>query len=467
MTSATAVSALERAVYQKAARTILSWPLITEIYPNAEALPLVRRWAAPLRQELADLFDYRLELTPTTARLVRTRDTLDASQPAMAGVSADRPFDRRRYAYLALSLAVLGRAGTQIALSELAERVAAEAERIDGLELNPEKAIDRGAFVDAAAWLEARGAVRLADGNARRWVDDPSAGEALYDVDRDVLRALYRPSRVLQHISSVSALLDRPQGVSRDTQRREAAQRVRRALVEQPVVYYAALAPGDRAMLRSPAAGVDLDVAELTGMTVERRAEGVALLDVSGMFSDRRFPGGGTVAQVALLLANRIADRVLDPDAAQLAQLTAPAPVSTRLAVALDQSMPRTDLMVEMDPGAADPAADDATTADDGTPRDADQDAEINSGPAGYPLVEDGWLRAAITELLDSYGATFGAVWVADPDRLLAAATQVLTDLAMVAPVEGGLLALPLLARYRNAVVSVRQRPTAAGLFDL
>ena len=82
MTGATEVSALERAAYQKAARTILNWPLITEIYPNAEALPLVRRWAAPLRQDLAELFDYRLELTPTTARLVRTRDTLDASQPA-------------------------------------------------------------------------------------------------------------------------------------------------------------------------------------------------------------------------------------------------------------------------------------------------------------------------------------------------------------------------------------------------
>jgi hypothetical protein len=358
---------------------------------------------------------------------------------------------------------VLGRSGTQIALSELAERVAGEAERIDGLELNPEKAVDRGAFVDAAAWLEARGAIRLADGNARRWVDDPSAGEALYDVDRDVLRALYRPSRVLQHISSVSALLDRPEGVSRDTRRREAAQRVRRALVEQPVVYYRALEPADRTMLRS-AAGVDTDVAEFTGMTVERRAEGVALLDVSGMFSDRRFPGGGTVAQVALLLANRIADRVLDPDAIGLSQLTAPEPVAIRLVHALDRSMPRTDLMAELDPGPAENAADTADTAD--TERD-DQDAEPESGSTTYPLVEDGWLRGTVTELLDSYGATFGAAWVADPDRLLAAAAQVLADLAMVARVPGGLLALPLLARYRNAVVSVRQRPSAAGLFDL
>jgi hypothetical protein len=283
----------------------------------------------------------------------------------------------------------------------------------------------------------------------------------LYDVNRDVLRALYRPNRVLQHISSVAALLDRPQGVSRDTQRREAAQRVRRALVEQPVVYYAALPPGDRTMLRS-SAGVDLDVAELTGMAVERRAEGVALLDVSGMFSDRRFPGGGTVTQVALLLANRIADRVLDPDATPLSQLTAPEPPSTRLVVALDRSMPRTDLMVDMDTGAPDPG-DDRGSAED----DQDTEAEPDGGPARYPLLEDGWLRGTVTELLDSYGATFGAVWVADPDRLLAASVQVLTDLAMVVPVPGGLLALPLLARYRNAVVSIRERPTAAGLFDL
>ena len=462
MTVATEVSALERAAYQKAARTILNWPLVTGIYPNTEALPLVRRWAAPLREDLANLFDYRLELTPTTARLVRTRDVLDASQPATAGVAADRPFDRRRYAYLALSLAVLGRAGTQIALSELAERVAGEAERIDGLELNPEKAVDRGAFVDAAAWLESRGAVRLADGNARRWVDDPSAGEALYDIDRDVLRALYRPSRVLQHISSVSGLLNRPAGVSRDTLRVEAAQRVRRALVEQPVVYYAALDPADRTMLRSPAAGVDVDVAQLTGMTVERRAEGVALLDVSGWFSDRRFPGGGTVAQVGLLLANRIADRVLDPDAPPLSELTRPEPDSAGLAIALDLSMPRADL-IGLDAAAEPDALADINIAH------SEHDAELDAGPGPttYPLIEDGWLRGTVTELLDSYGATFGAVWVADPDRLRAAATQLLTDLSMVAPVPGGLLVLPMLARYRNAVVSIRQRPAAAGLFDL
>ena len=81
----TQVPALDRAMYQRAARAVLTHSLITENYPDTQTLSLVRRWAVPLRADLARLFDYRLELTPTTARLFRVRDALDASQPAMAG----------------------------------------------------------------------------------------------------------------------------------------------------------------------------------------------------------------------------------------------------------------------------------------------------------------------------------------------------------------------------------------------
>lgn len=455
------VGPLDRAAYQRAARTLLMFPLITTTFPTGEALPLVRRWAGPLRDQLGDLFGYRLDLTATTARLSRIRDAFDPSQPAMAGAQLDRPFDRRRYAYLCLALAVLGRAGAQIALSELAERVAGEADRIDGLELSLDRHPDRSGFVDAAGWLEARGAVRIADGSARRWVDDPSAGEALYDIDRDVLRALYRPSPVLQHIDTAGAMLHRPQGVSRDTRRRESAQRVRRALVERPVVYYADLAAGDRGMLRTP--GPAAEVAELTGLAVERRSEGVALLDVSGMFSDRRFPGSGTRAQVALLLANRIADRVLDPDAPELVRL-APDPDRGQAWVrALDAAMPRTGLITQF--------------IDEGPPaaEDIDQDADLaetGSGEAGEageasPLLESGWLRSTLDELIGTYSTALSAAQVADPDRLLDAAVDLLAELDMVARVPGGVLARPLLARYRNAVVTVRAAAPPAGLFEM
>jgi uncharacterized protein (TIGR02678 family) len=445
----TEIPALERAAYQRAARTILMSPIVTEVWPNAEALPLVRRWAAPLGEDLAQLFGYRLEMSPVTARLIRVHDRFDSSQPATTPGATSRTFDRRRYAYLALALGVLGRSGTQLALSELAERVTGETARIDGLELLPERAADRAAFVDAVAWLEARGALRLADGSARRWVDDPSAGEALYDIDRDVVRALYRPSRVLQHLRSATDLLVRGEGVSRDTVRADIGQRVRRALVENPVVYYDDLPPEAHGTLRNATAATE--VADLTGLVVERRAEGVALLDVSGQFSDRRFPGTGTVAQVAFLLINRIADRVLDPDEAELRSFTRPSGRTSELAQSLDAALPRAELLDDDEPmlgGADRPEA-------DGPP------------PVTYPLLENGWLRSTLTELLETYGSTFAAAMAADPERLLRSATALLTDLQLVVPVDGGVLALPLLARYRNAVFNVNKRTKSAGLFDV
>ena len=454
------VPALDRAMYQRAARAVLTHSLITESYPDTQTLSLVRRWAVPLRTDLARLFDYRLELTPTTARLFRVRDALDASQPAMAGANQDRPFDRRRYACLALAIAVLGRSGLQIALSELAERVTAEAARIDGLALSAEQPQDRASFVDAVSWLQTRGAVRLADGNARRWADDPTAGEALYDIDRDVLRAVYRPSRVLQHLGSVTELLHRPDAASRDTRRLAAAQRVRRALVERPVVYDADLDPADRGSLRTPS--VAADVAELTGMVVERRAEGIALLDVSGRFSDRRFPGSGTIAQAALLLLNRMADRVEDLDAPALISLPPPPPATDRLVESLDSVLPRPEPVDQ-------PGLDRDTSRPDDDAADGPQDDEETTAldPPTYPMLENSWLTATLAELIEQYGSTFRAALAADPPRLLDQIVVFLTELKMVDRVPGGVLALPVLARYRNAVVDVRKRSAEGGLFDL
>jgi uncharacterized protein (TIGR02678 family) len=443
----------ELAAYQRAVRTLLANPLVTETYPDAAALPMIRRWADDLRRDLDRAFGYRLELTATTARLVHTLDELDATQPART--ATDRPFDRKRYAYLALTLATLARAGTQLALSELADAVAADAVRIDGLGLSTERAADRAAFVDAVTWLEVRGALRLADGSARRWADDPTAGEALYDIDRDVVNAVYRPKRVLQHVHSVTALLGGvlagANGTGRDARRRHAGQRARRALVERPVVYYADVDGGNeevRNFLRGHHAVAEVE--RLTGLVAERRAEGIALLDTSGAFSDRRFPGSGTVAQTALLLLNEIADRIEDLDAPPLLRLAAPDGWQRELAEAVDFGLPRLGVLDEL--------AVDGQAAPGPVPGEAE--------PAEYPLIENGWLAMTMTELLERYGSTFAAQWRADPARLLDAALDLLGELRMMVRVPGGVLVLPLLARYRHVVVQVRRRAAEPTLFD-
>jgi uncharacterized protein (TIGR02678 family) len=438
MRFADGVSDFDLADYQRSVRLLLRHPLITTVWPNDRALLRIRRFAAELRTDLAEAFGYRLDLHGSTARLVRTPDALVTDRPA--ATRSGRPFDRQRYAYLALCLAVLGRAGIQISLSELAESVAADANRINGLRLDADRGADRRAFVDAVGWLEERGALRVADGSTMAWASDPGTGEALYDVARDVVFAVFRPSRVLQHIDSVRALLDRAWSGSGNAQRRAAAQAARRAVVERPVVYYADVPDPVGNHLRGGALAADLR--RLTGLTVERRAEGVLLVDAANL-SAERFPGTGSVAQAAVLLAVEMADRVVDPDGRRVKRMRPPDPAARQavLTAQVDAGLPRatTFLLDEKEP-APEP---DATDDEDG---------------GRLPFITDSFLGRATREILDRYGKAFGADWHADPDRLCAEAVALLARFGAILPVPGGVLVRPLLARYRNTVARVHQR---------
>jgi uncharacterized protein (TIGR02678 family) len=440
MRFADGVSDLELADYQRSVRLLLRHPLITAVWPDDRALLRVRRFAAELRADLAESFGYRLELHGSTARLVRTPDALVTDRPAAA--RRGRPFDRQRYAYLALCLAVLGRAGIQISLSELAESVAAEANRIPGLGLDADRGADRRAFVDAVSWLEERGALRVADGSTMAWASDPGTGEALYDIARDVVFAAFRPTRVLQHIDSVRGLLDRAWSGSGNAQRRAAAQAARRAVVERPVVYYADVPGPVGNHLRG--AGLAADLRRLTGLTVERRAEGVLLVDTANL-SAERFPGTGSVAQAAVLLAVEMADRVVDPDGRRVKRMRPPDPTTRQclLTSQVDAGLPRasTVLLDEPEPELA-PELD--TTDDEDAGR--------------LPFITDSFLGQTTRDILDRYGKAFGADWHADPDRLCAEAVALLVRFGAVLPIPGGVLVRPLLARYRNTVARVHQR---------
>ncbi|MFC4604546.1 DUF2398 family protein [Rhodococcus kronopolitis] len=439
------ISPLTLDSYQRAARVILANHLVTADYPDRVALPLLRRWATELRDDLLELFGYRLEVTETTARLFTVADRLDATAPARTGT--DRDFDRHRYAYLALCLAALGRAGNQITLSELADHVTADATQVDGVELSTQRAADRDAFVDAVGWLAARGAIALADGDAGGWAANPDAGEALYDIDRSVVVALFRPPRALQHLVSVEGLLA--------DETASPARRVRRALVERPVVYAGELDDDEALQLALPRTAAEVE--KLTGLVAERRAEGIAMIDPSGRLSDLRFPNTGTVAQVALLLAGEIADRVLDPDAPESVRLPLPSSRHAELLAQLDSAIPDAGIFR----GLAD-EPDEATAPD---APDADAPGEFRE-PARYPLIEDSWIDAAVVELVARFGRTFAAQWQADPDGLRRRAVELLDKQLLVRRTDGGVLALPALARYRGVVVTVRERATSPDLFD-
>jgi uncharacterized protein (TIGR02678 family) len=440
------ISDLELADYQRAMRLLLRHALITSNWPDERALPRVRRFSTELSRDLAEAFGYRLELHGATARLVRTVDALDVDRPAVTRTG--RPFDRQRYAYLALGLAVLGKAGIQITLSELADGVAADANRIAGLGFDPDQGADRRALVDAVGWLEERGVLRLADGSSSAWAGGPERGEALYDVARDVAFAVFRPSRVLQHVDSVAALLERSMTRSGNAERRAAAQAARRAVIESPVAYYADVPVDVANHLRGTA--LPGDVQRLTGLRVERRAEGVLLIDTARL-SAEAFPGTGSVAQAAVLLVVEMADRVVDPDGRRVKRLAGTDPVARQrdLIARIDAGLPAATTVPiddKMEPG---------RSADDGEPA-GEPDGEPDQGR--YPFITDSFLREKVAEILHRYGSAFGAAWHADPELLRTEAVALLHRFRAVTPVPGGVLVRPLVGRYRNTVAHTRQR---------
>jgi hypothetical protein len=68
--------------------------------------------------------------------------------------------------------------------------------------------------------------------------------------------------------------------------------------------------------------------------------------------------------------------------------------------------------------------------------------------------------------LVERFGRTFAAQWQADPDGLRERAVTMLHRLRLVSIVSGGIIVLPAIARYRDVMVSVRDRAPQNSLFD-
>ena len=465
--------------YQRAVRTLLVHPLMTATYPDADALPRIRRYLDTLTADLQQVAGYRLQLEATCVRLVRRVDRLDDTQRVRR---RDRPpFDRRRFAYLSLVLAALGRVGSQVALTELADALRRRAVEIDGLGFDPDQYRHRLAFVDVVRHLLHLGALREVEASTVEWVRDPDAGEALYDVDRDAVHLLFVPPRVIQHTASVGALLAGSVAVSRDTRRAATRQRLARLLLEHPVLAHDDLTSEERGYLASQATSLAADLHRLTGAQVERRAEGVAVIDATGSFSDRSFPTGGTPAQVALLLADAMAHAVTEgaAGAAGAAGSDGAGNVAGGVPTA---AVPRASdrsatLVARLDAARPSPPGELAAGGGDGredgggpVPRGgasaiapsgaADLIAEVEAAPLPTgPFLSDAWLLERLDALTTAHRRAIAADYRDDPEALLRVATEVLVAFDLVRPVPGGLIARPILARFRDPVVEVAPSP--------
>jgi len=464
LTVARGVAPSDLGSYQHAVRLVLTNDLITASRPRAGALAAVLRWADLMARDFAALLGYTLIATAHQVRLVRRLDTVDDTQRSVFAARSGRPFDRRRLAYLCLVLAVFQRSRIEISLADLVRAFAPTANAIDGLGFDATITEHKRAVVDVLDWLADHGALRLSDGSAENWARDTDRGDALYDIDHDICAALFRPARPIQHLPGAAGLLEADDiSAKRSTQREAAARRARRLLLEHPVAYYATLDGETAAALRS----TDLadNLARLTGLVVERRAEGVLLADPTGSFTDQRFPGrGGAVNRTAGLLLAKIADLLEDPD---------DGPALTRLPVPSIDDDQRA-LLDRIDAGRpAGGAGDDqdpVRTSSRPGERAADAEAADRPAPLQAPFVERTRLAGMLADLYTDFGAgSFTAQWQHDQEGLLAAALRLLDDLRLIRCLPGGALILPAAARYRNITAALPDgaRRDGQGAFDL
>lgn len=284
---------------QQAARLLLAHPIITAQWPKSGALVRVRRWETVLRAEFDRVLGYRLDVGRTCARLYRRPAAVASNRGAFTGTG--RALGRLGCASLCLVLAAVEGLGEQTTASQIAEEVLRLRAGDDALPVDLTLYDQRRAFVDALKWLEDRGVLVLRDGEVDRWLAGERDGDALYDLDQDVVsRLLVASPSVLRDVDDVEDFLVEPLGASDDARTRALRHRIGRRIVTDPVVSFADLDPAELAHFRHRRTRVVRDLEQLTGSRVEVRAEGVLLVD-DGDLSGESFPGSGTETQAALL----------------------------------------------------------------------------------------------------------------------------------------------------------------------
>jgi hypothetical protein len=191
--------------------------------------------------------------------------------------------------------------------------------------------------------------------------------------------------------------------------------------------------------------------------------------------TDVTFPATGTVAQAALLLCARISG-YLQRNRGRVEHLPA-ATAAERLAEAarrIDSALPdrgRIAGLLALDENLADaggsgvaaplPAGEPmqaraAARVDDGAAAGEDTETEA-SADVTYPFLSEMWLLSELRKLVEEFGSGMAENQVADPAGLLGDALGLLASAGLLTRVDGGVLVLPLLARYRGVTAQLKE----------
>lgn len=299
-----------------AVRALLRQPLLTAA--SGGVLAVIRRHARWLREFFVESLGWTLHVEREMARLGKT-----PGGPLAGNRGARSPdaavFSKRRYVVLCLALAVVERMDRQTTLQKMAEGVVTLAANDPALAaaafaFSLTTREERRELVAVVRTLLEMGVLRRVQGDEEAFVSEK--GDALYRIDRTILARLINarrpPSTLLAESDRerVNALVEEPHVDTDETRRRALRHGLARRLIDDPIVYYTDLSEEEREYLHRARFAILKPILEATGLVVEARLEGIALVDPERELTDVALPEEGTGGHVALLVAEFLATRV-------------------------------------------------------------------------------------------------------------------------------------------------------------
>ncbi|MFD3707521.1 DUF2398 family protein [Nocardia sp. NPDC058658] len=253
------------------------------------------------RPELVSWFrtrlGYRLVITDTAARLFR----LPLGDTVIAPRRVTTP--PRRILVLALLAAAAAEDAEDVTTTQdLSDRVRVLSAREDtGVSAyEPDKYAERKIFAESVRLLVSTGALApLGPGGGDQqdnWARRSDKVGATYQVQREMLLRMVDPA------SFAAALGQRGPTFDDDAQRFA----VMRRLIELPVCLYSDLTESERAYAIRQRSRIVSWCTEMTGWTVEQRAEGLALIATEEAHTDLAFPRMRAVDFVSLLILDEL-----------------------------------------------------------------------------------------------------------------------------------------------------------------
>lgn len=321
---ATRHEAVEQEERRDAIAALLARPLLTAEATDAENLRLVRLHSEWLKKWFQRWPGWSLIVTADVARLRKhpsprsdsTRGLVDRDDAQQRSV-----FTRRKYALLCLVLATLENEQRQTTIKQVASKTET-AVRLDGhlaelsFEFDTKLLAHRRELVAVMRFLQERRVLMLIDRDDLGYVQSQS--DCLYRIGRSALSSVLCSVRGASTIPQVEVnelilqLNDTDVPETPQAQNEELQHRLVRRLLDDPVMYFDELTPREYEYFNMQGERILKELRSVTGMEVERRAEGVALLTPAAAWTDLGLPESGTRGHATLLLAEWFGSRLRD-----------------------------------------------------------------------------------------------------------------------------------------------------------